>query len=307
MRVNVKPVGWLLRLYPPSWRKRYGEEFVALLEQCQPSPMLLFDVALGALDARIAPQDMTGRILKMIDRPRRTAITVFCAYIAFVVAGMGFQKMTEEPNKAGFARAYPAIGISFTVVEVGAAVALLAVVAGGLPIAYAALRYALAARRRDIVLLFAVPPLALALWLGYTALLMNRWIPSQPHMSVNEPLGLGLLLSWVGLFILAAIASAAAVSLAVARSAIDERVVRFALGPAAVATLAMAAMLVAVVVWGLSLRAAAPQAFSVDGPPIVSYKIFSWLRVVIVMAAATIVAAASLFRGIVPRAPAQPS
>ena len=46
---------WLLRLYPKAWRDRYGEEFLTLLEECQPSLLDRFDIALGALDARLNP------------------------------------------------------------------------------------------------------------------------------------------------------------------------------------------------------------------------------------------------------------
>jgi hypothetical protein len=281
---------WLLRLYPETWRERYGDEFAALLEQCRLSPMTLFDVLLGALDARIKPQDTTGRILQMIERPRRTAITVFCAYIAFVVAGMGYQKMTEDVVKARIGDAHPAIGISFLIVEIGAAVALLAVLAGGLPIAYTALRQALAARRRDIFVLFAVPPVALAVWLGYTALLLSGHHP--PAL-----LDIKLPLSWIGLFLLAAIASTAAVSIAAARSAIGEQLLRFALGSAVVTTLAMAVMFAAVLVWGLALRADAPQIYNGNDGALATNTVVSWVALVVVMGVATVVAAAALIRG----------
>lgn len=47
---------FLLRLYPRAWRERYEEEFLALLEQTDSSPLDLADVALGALDAHLRPQ-----------------------------------------------------------------------------------------------------------------------------------------------------------------------------------------------------------------------------------------------------------
>jgi hypothetical protein len=278
---------WLLRLYPEGWRERYGDEFTALLEQCRLSPMTLFDVLLGALDARVEPQDTTGRILQMLERPRRTAITVFCAYIAFVVAGMSYQKMTEEVVKSHLGDVHPEIGVSFLVVEFGAAIALLAVLAGGLPITYSALRQALAGRRRDIFVLFAVPPVALAIWLGYTALLL-----SGHHLA-----GIALPLSWIGLFVLAAIASTAAVSIAVARSAIPEPFLRFALRSAVVTTLAMAVMFVAVLVWGLAIRGDAPQIFNGNDGMLATNTADSWVRLVVVMGVSTAIAAVALLRG----------
>ncbi len=45
----------LLRLYPADWRARYEEEFLAVLEQRSLSPFDVFDITLGALDARLRP------------------------------------------------------------------------------------------------------------------------------------------------------------------------------------------------------------------------------------------------------------
>ena len=46
----------LLALYPGPWRRRYGFEFAALLEAQPPSPALIFDIVLGAIDAHLDPQ-----------------------------------------------------------------------------------------------------------------------------------------------------------------------------------------------------------------------------------------------------------
>lgn len=45
--------GALIRLYPASWRARYGEEFTALLEERPVGPFDVADIVLGALDARL--------------------------------------------------------------------------------------------------------------------------------------------------------------------------------------------------------------------------------------------------------------
>ena len=50
---------WLLRLYPKAWRRRYGEEFAALLEEDRMTPAAVRDVIRGAFDARLRPQ-VTG-------------------------------------------------------------------------------------------------------------------------------------------------------------------------------------------------------------------------------------------------------
>jgi hypothetical protein len=43
----------LLRLYPPAWRERYGEEMLALLEQHHLSMRTRIDLLRGALDAQL--------------------------------------------------------------------------------------------------------------------------------------------------------------------------------------------------------------------------------------------------------------
>jgi Rieske Fe-S protein len=46
-------VGLVLRVYPRSWRERYGAEMAALLAERQPGWMDLLDLARGGLDARL--------------------------------------------------------------------------------------------------------------------------------------------------------------------------------------------------------------------------------------------------------------
>ncbi len=46
----------LLGLYPGPWRRRYGLEFASMLDAQPPSPALIFDIVLGAIDAHLDPQ-----------------------------------------------------------------------------------------------------------------------------------------------------------------------------------------------------------------------------------------------------------
>jgi hypothetical protein len=48
-------IGLLLAMYPAPWRRRYGEEFRAVLESRPLGPFDVADVLLGALDARLSP------------------------------------------------------------------------------------------------------------------------------------------------------------------------------------------------------------------------------------------------------------
>lgn len=42
---------WLVRLYPPAWRARYENEFVAVLEGRDLTPSIALDIFRGAADA----------------------------------------------------------------------------------------------------------------------------------------------------------------------------------------------------------------------------------------------------------------
>jgi hypothetical protein len=49
-------VTWLLKLYPPRWRRRYGREFVALVASQRFSFATVLDIIGGAIDAWTRPQ-----------------------------------------------------------------------------------------------------------------------------------------------------------------------------------------------------------------------------------------------------------
>jgi len=46
-------VRWLLWLYPRPWRRRYGQEYLALVEELGPTPRVVADVVVGAIGAHL--------------------------------------------------------------------------------------------------------------------------------------------------------------------------------------------------------------------------------------------------------------
>jgi hypothetical protein len=289
-------VGPLLRLYPLSWRDRYGDEFAALLEVCPLRLTTIVDVLLGALDAHINPQDTTGRILQMLNRPRRSAIVVLWAYIAFVLAGLNYFQSTEDDIRR-LTQGRSDVATAYFVIETGAALALFAVLAGGVPLALAALRRAWEQKRWDIPLLLAVPPVALAVWLSWTLFIALVIARRTPPPNGLDPRAGFVFLSWGGLFVLCAIASTSAVSIAMSRSELNPRLFRLALWPAVAAAACMAIVLAAVVLWGLAVRTDVPSYFSTPDTPFrIAYGV-SWFADVAVMVVATLVATVALVRG----------
>jgi hypothetical protein len=291
---------YLLRLYPRTWRERYEEEVLAMLEQRSLCFMDGVNLFFGALDAWLHPQLGTAsmphyeRIFRLLVTLRRSLLTLFCAYIGFVLAGGGFQKMTEYNDFQEAARTYSIVGLSFHLVVIGAFVALAAVLAGGLPIAVAVVRSALARRRYGPLFGLSVPILAFAVFLLITLFLETIDHPgTQPFWRHFLHQGI-----FLGVLITAAVTSTGAVCFAVARSEIPGKILRFAVLPSLLATMAMVLVLAATIVWGFGLRANVPQLFAGNDGIVRTSTTGTWLGIVIAMAVATILAMVSLRRGL---------
>jgi hypothetical protein len=281
----------MVRLYPRAWRERYGEEFGAILEERQASLSDVCDVALGALDAWLFPQVIQeSSAALVVGRIRRSILLVLWAWVGVVVAGVGFQKLTEYEDFVRAARESAPVAWAFDAVVVGALVALAAVLAGGIPILFAAVRDALDNRRKNVLLLLCVPPLSLAIFVGYVLVLTRIVAPIFEDPTVHAPVNVALFLSIVVMFLLATVASAASVSAAVGRSVVGARIYRFALYPAALAALAMFVVSVATAVWGLALWARASALFAGNEGLLATPTFVTWLTVLGVMGGCACVA-----------------
>lgn len=71
----------LLRLYPAAWRARYEDEFLAVLEERPLSPFDVFDVVLGALDARLRPRSLAIDLAPRRTNPMNARIAGFAAIV----------------------------------------------------------------------------------------------------------------------------------------------------------------------------------------------------------------------------------
>ncbi|MGH2517241.1 MAG: hypothetical protein ACRDHP_16450, partial [Ktedonobacterales bacterium] len=102
---------WLLSLYPPAWRSRYGDELAALLEATRLSPFVFLDVLLGALDAHLHPDILPERVLSMTKRIRSAEIAIFSGFVIF---GVGFLVLLRLPDPLATwdpaAAAHPELG-----------------------------------------------------------------------------------------------------------------------------------------------------------------------------------------------------
>ncbi|MEX1277543.1 MAG: hypothetical protein WEI16_00625, partial [Chloroflexota bacterium] len=77
----------LVALYPAAWRRRYGEEFLALLEERPPSGAQVLDIAWSAIDAHLFPQAPEGRFRMFT---RIAGIAALGAGLALLIGFMGW-------------------------------------------------------------------------------------------------------------------------------------------------------------------------------------------------------------------------
>lgn len=296
----MKTAQYVLRLYPRPWRKRYEDEMLAMLEERPLSFADTLNLLIGVCDAYLHPQLGTNglawseRIIHMFLTLRRSVLTIFCAYVGIILAGIAFQKMTEYSDFHEAASTYTVVGLAFNLVVIFAVVALLAVLIGGLPVAVAVMRSALARKRYSSLFLLIVPVLAFFVFMGTTLLLDALTRPSGAESTGQIFLHRGF---FFGMFLAAAIVSPAALCVAVVRSEIPEKLLRFTLLAFALGTFSMVVILVATVIWGFGLHSLDPQLFASNEGIVGTSTIGTWLGIIIAMAIAVGIAFVALIRG----------
>jgi hypothetical protein len=287
-----------LVLLPGQFRREYGQAIVQDFRQgCRDTYAANGGPGLLAVGIRGIADLVRGGIAEYchetgyrwkgtlaMQRQRNALLTIFCAYITFVIAGLGLQKMTEYDDFQSVAAHQLTIGLPFKIVFFGSAVSLLAVLIGGVPLAAAALRQALGERRFGIAALFAVPPVALALFVGFSILYARNVAKSAASDHIHVV---------VGAFVAAAILSTAAVCFGIsAASRGTSALLAFARWPAVITTTTMLIMCIATIVVALRLNAVAPGVVG----DMTSYYTFTLLNVTILMILASIVAAVGAAR-----------
>ncbi len=190
----------------------------------------------------------------MAHRIRTSEITIFVAFVLFSVGWLSLRFVRDPlPVWEHVTQAHPGLLVALDTLDVAGIVSTLAILAGGLPLLASALLGAARTRRWNIVLLFAVPVVAVAALVGYALLAQSYWAqrqsaaPDAPLTPLAVILQFGFLLALV----VVVVASTAAVAGAIGRSEVSERALRFALLPGGIATVAMGVGLVA----GLALLA----------------------------------------------------
>ena len=191
---------------------------------------------------------------------------------------MALNGMLDDSPMIPYMRANLAPAVALSIIQLGAVVALLAVVVGGLPLAFTVIRRARSVDRinRGLLLVPAYSLLALVLYFGFIFLVATGRINIPGVVQVvqpgNFPIGNRLMLAGLMLiFVLGAIASTVAVWKVLSRTDVEQDtfkaggrtlsidVYKFAYIPAVITAVCMLVMLVATLVWSWLVFSAMPE------------------------------------------------
>ena len=281
----------ILHCYPRLWRDRYEGEMHEVLQHLPITLWTLFDLLLGALDARLHPDLLPERITTMTTRLRNSEILIFCAFIVYTLAWVAIRSVRDPlPPWEAAIQAHPALLTSLTIIDGFGLLALVALLLGGIPLLYVALRNALRDRTWRSFALFAVPFVSVGTFVVYTLLILG---PSKQHVGNNPNAPLTVLAAFLqlglfALFLAVVIASTWAIALLVRRSRFSERLLRIVFILATIMTVSIVLGLVASIVLTWLAVTLAPDVAGTPGNMEV---------MVLVMAIAAILAVIALIRG----------
>ena len=199
----------------------------------------------------------------MVYRLRTSEIVIFCAFVAYSVAWFAVRFVRDPiPVWEHVVQVHPEIRTALLAVDSAGVMALLALLIGGVPMVYVVLRLALREWQWRLLGLLAVPPLAFILLFSYALLAGETSTQRAPHGTPDAPfttLALILQFAFVLLLLAAVGGSTIAIALAVRRSRLSDRLLRFELVPAAMMTLGMVIGLGATIILTVLILGQAPQ------------------------------------------------
>jgi hypothetical protein len=181
-----------LRLYPLAYRRRYGDEMRALLEEQPPRPSTVFDLLKGALLAHLRPADGPAGVVDAADRVRASTSAVLLCWVFFAAAGFGYYKSTEDKPFSAAGHMHPVLRDSHLAVQALALIATGAVVLGALPLIFTALAQARrdASARRTVALPF-LPVIAFSAFTPAVIAIAHSHAPTH-----SSGFGNGMAIAW---------------------------------------------------------------------------------------------------------------
>ncbi|HEY2054414.1 MAG TPA: hypothetical protein VGH14_10810 [Solirubrobacterales bacterium] len=288
-----------LALYPLAYRRRYGEEMAALVEDAGASPRAVADLARGALRAHLRPEPRFADEVGRDDRLRLGVSAVLLCWVLFALAGLALAKTTEGSGFEGKGGAPGLLGVVRLGIEILAVVGSLAVALGAAPLVLATLRQArarAAARRATLLACGCV-----AGFIGATAALAAVAGVAPGRSGVADALVLG---AWTLLALACGIGCALAARRGLFAIAVPRRTLVFAAACAAVVAAAMVGIAALTLIYLFDLVIAAPGlAGDPNGPlgvPNARVSLLLQFAVMTAVAIPAVLGAARAWRGVIP-------
>ncbi|HTX08996.1 MAG TPA: hypothetical protein VME22_10320 [Solirubrobacteraceae bacterium] len=284
----------VLGLYPLAYRRRYGEEMHALLEDGRPNARTVLDLLRGALLAHLRPQDAPTGAVDAADRVRASAVGVLMCWVLFAAASFAFYKTTEDQPFSAAGHVHPLLGDAHLAVQAVALLASATVMLGALPLIAAAL---MRARRdpgaRSTVILPFVPVIGFAILTAVVVAVAHS--AGQHHTSSASS---GVAVAWGIAGIGCGVACVLACRAALFATPVAPPRLRAALASGTLVTVAMFVIAAATAIYAVALAIdAGSVAGESNGPFQVLSVTASLIVVTVVMVAAAILAATATRRG----------
>jgi hypothetical protein len=267
---DSRTIGLLLRVYPPAWRARYGEELAALIVESSGGDRVPWrtraDVVLAGGRERLHESGLTGDGAPPGVRACAGSLLALCAWVLFVVAGSGVAKFAEHWQDATPAASRGLPSGAFQGLMVAAAVGsglVLAGIAATLPSLVVFLRgggWPLI--RRNIVIAVSLTGVAAAAVFPLAA-----WAHQLTSLQRNgHDLGYGIaFIAWALLVAGCLVAWTRAAVTTARRLSLPAATLRLEAWLASAVTVTMGAMTAATAVWWAALAHTAPWALA-GGP-----------------------------------------
>ncbi len=321
---------WLLKLGPAEFRRDYEvpakQDFrlccrVAFHEKGTWGVLRLWPRLLGETVTGLLAEywtELFGRKRPMLPTIRRSMVATFGAFVLFLFAYAAFGR-TADPVAPFLAvgRIHPEVAFTHTLVAYSGGIALLALVMGGLPMLFIAVKQALPGGPGRVLKLFLIKPMQ-ALYLLVIALLIticsvgfllatqfifgstpctatNGCIAGQPLLLIVLDFAMIVAGITLGVFIVLVVCTS--LSLAILRSEYSNSMLRFALVPTGIIALAMAITTIAASIWTIRLWIDAPQ-FAASGAGLGDGQTVWVMGFIAAMAVATVVAVGAFVSGL---------
>ncbi|MGH2902675.1 MAG: hypothetical protein ACRDK7_03670 [Solirubrobacteraceae bacterium] len=178
----------MLALYPLAFRRRYGAEMQAHVDEESVGLRTLMDLLRGALVAHLRPTPGLAEDLDVGVRLRLGLSGVLACWLAFAAAGFAFYNTTEDHPFSTAASVHPLLGDSHRGIQIFAVLASGAVLVGAAPLVVLALKQA----RREggrLRLLVSLPFIAVILFATATGLLVVLAHSQRAHPATTASQG----------------------------------------------------------------------------------------------------------------------